>query len=82
MQRERSDHSFGQNVVSGLLYAEQMTAGFLRRIFHPPPKVRAVVPLLLKIPAGPLQERRDQALEGLVFDDWIPVLGQIVESVL
>jgi hypothetical protein len=52
-----------------VVVAEQMPAGFLRRIFHPPPKVRAVVPLILKIPAGPLQERRDQHLEGLVFGD-------------
>jgi hypothetical protein len=40
-----------------VVVAEKMTAGFLRRIFHPPPKVRAVAPLLLKIPAGPLQDR-------------------------
>ena len=49
--------------------AEQMPAGFLRRIFHPPPKVRAVAPLILKTPAGPLQERRDHHLEGLVVGD-------------
>jgi hypothetical protein len=52
-----------------VVVAEKMTAGFLCRIFHPPPKVRAVAPLLPKLPAGPPQERRDQHLEGLVFDE-------------